>query len=377
MQIQNGIEAPANLQHLYVHIPFCPKVCPYCSFYKEASDRNKTQAFLDSVLLDLDRRLRQVVRCRIETIFFGGGTPSALSVKQLEFLLAGLHQRLDLTALCEWTLEMNPATVSLEKAEMLRGFGVNRISMGVQSWDPEMLSRLGRVHTAYQAERSFHILREAGFTNINLDLIFGIPGQTIEAWEQSLRKTVGMAPEHISAYCLTFEEDTEFFLRHQRGELLQDMEQDARLYELTMALLETAGYRQYEISNYASPGYQCQHNIAYWLGHDYLGLGPSAFSTIGERRWQNTPDTSRYIEQIQAGVEPIHFTEKLTTQIRKAEAIAFGLRTSLGVPESAMDCWTGEVDALRREGYLEKDKSRVRLTANGRMVADSIAELFV
>ena len=116
---------------------------------------------------------------------------------------------------------MNPATVSLEKAEMLRGFGVNRISMGVQSWDPEMLSRLGRVHTAYQAERSFHILREAGFTNINLDLIFGIPGQTIEAWEQSLRKTVGMAPEHISAYCLTFEEDTEFFLRHQRGELLK------------------------------------------------------------------------------------------------------------------------------------------------------------
>ena len=132
------------------------------------------------------------------------------------------------------------------------------------------------------------------------------------------------------------------------------MEQDARLYELTMALLETAGYRQYEISNYASPGYQCQHNIAYWLGHDYLGLGPSAFSTIGERRWQNTPDTSRYIEQIKAGVEPIHFTEKLTTQIRKAEAIAFGLRTSVGVPESAMDFWTGELDALRREGLPRK-----------------------
>jgi oxygen-independent coproporphyrinogen-3 oxidase len=375
MQIQNGIEETAELRHLYVHIPFCPKVCPYCSFYKEASDRNKTQAFLDSVLLDLDRRLREVASCRIETIFFGGGTPSALSVKQLEFLLSGLHQRLDFTGLREWTLEMNPATVSLEKAQMLHDFGVNRISMGVQSWDPEMLNRLGRVHSALQAERSFHILRKAGFTNINLDLIFGIPGQSVETWERSLQKTINLASEHISAYCLTFEEDTEFFRRQQRGELPQDAEQDAQFYELTMALLEAGGYQQYEISNYANPGYECQHNLAYWLGRNYLGLGPSAFSTIGERRWQNSPDTSRYIEQLQTGVEPINFREKITGQIRKAEAIAFGLRTSIGVPASAME--GKELDALRNEGYLEEENSQVRLTAKGRMVADSIAELFV
>ena len=328
MQIQNGIEGTAELHHLYVHIPFCPKVCPYCSFYKEASDRNKTQAFLDAVLLDLDRRLREVASCRIETIFFGGGTPSALSVKQLEFLLSGLHRRLDLTELREWTLEMNPATVSLEKAQMLHDFGVNRISMGVQSWDPEMLNRLGRVHSAPQAERSFHILREAGFTNVNLDLIFGIPGQSIETWEQSLRKTIGLAPEHISAYCLTFEEDTEFFRRHQRGELPQDTEQDAKFYELTMALLEAAAIASTRFPTTRIQVMNALHNLAYWLGQDYLGLGPSAFSTIGERRWQNTPDTSRYIEQLQTGVEPINFQEKITGQIRSAEAIAFGLRTS-------------------------------------------------
>jgi oxygen-independent coproporphyrinogen-3 oxidase len=377
MQIQNGIEGTTGLHHLYVHIPFCPKVCPYCSFYKEASDRNKTQAFLDSVLLDLDRRLREVESCRIETIFFGGGTPSALSVKQLEFLLSGLHRRLDLSGVREWTLEMNPATVSLEKAQMLHDFGVNRISMGVQSWDPEMLNRLGRVHSAPQAERSYHLLREAGFINVNLDLIFGIPGQSAETWEQSLSKTIGLAPEHISAYCLTFEEDTEFFLRHQRGELPQDTEQDAKFYELTMSLLETSGYRQYEISNYAKTGYECLHNLAYWLGRDYLGLGPSAFSTIGERRWQNTPDTSRYIEQLQEGVDPINFKEEITGQIRNAEAIAFGLRTSVGVPESAMKGWISELEALRGEGYLELENSYLRLTAKGRMVADSIAELFV
>jgi len=377
MQIQNGIEGSTGLHHLYVHIPFCPKICPYCSFYKEASDRNKTQAFLDALLLDLDRRLHEIPDCRLETIFFGGGTPSALSVKQLDFVLSGLRRRLDLSGLREWTLEMNPATVSLEKARMLRDFGVNRISMGVQSWDPAILSRLGRVHSAEQAERSFHILREAEFTNLNLDLIFGVPGQSLGTWEQTLKKTVGLAPEHISAYCLTIEEDTEFFRRFQSGELTQDGERDATLYEFTMGTLETAGYHQYEISNYAKAGYECLHNLAYWQGRNYLGVGPSAFSTIGERRWQNTPDTSRYIEQVLCAIEPINFQEHVTDRMRKAETIAFGLRTSIGVSESELTLWTNELKALRHEGYLEQWDARIRLTPKGRLVADSIAELFI
>jgi oxygen-independent coproporphyrinogen-3 oxidase len=260
---------------------------------------------------------------------------------------------------------------------MLRDFGVNRISIGVQSWDPEMLNRLGRVHSAQQAERSFHIVREAGFTNLNLDLIFGVPGQSIETWQRTVEKTVSLAPEHISAYCLTFEEDTEFFRRFQSGEMTQDAEQDASFYEFTMANLATAGYSQYEISNYAKPGYECLHNLAYWLGRNYLGLGPSAFSTIGERRWQNTPDTSRYIEQLRSSIEPINFKEHVSDQMRKAEGIAFGLRTAIGVSASEMTRWTSELDALRQEGYIQEENARIRLTAKGRMVADSIAELFV
>ena len=164
-------------RHLYVHIPFCPKVCPYCSFYKEASDRNKTQDFLDAVLTELDFRQREQP-LQPETIFFGGGTPSALSTGQLEYLLTGLRSRLDLSQLAEWTLEMNPATVSLEKATLLRDLGVTRISMGVQSWDEGLLKVLGRVHNARQAERSYEILREAGIGNVNLDLIFAVPTQT-------------------------------------------------------------------------------------------------------------------------------------------------------------------------------------------------------
>jgi oxygen-independent coproporphyrinogen-3 oxidase len=240
-----------------------------------------------------------------------------------------------------------------------------------------MLSRLGRVHSAQQAERSFHIVREAGFTNLNLDLIFGVPGQSIETWQRTVEKTVSLAPEHISAYCLTFEEDTEFFRRFQSGEMTQDAEQDASFYEFTMANLATAGYSQYEISNYAKPGYECLHNLAYWLGRNYLGLGPSAFSTIGERRWQNTPDTSRYIEQLRSSIEPINFKEHVSDGVRKAEGIAFGLRTALGVSASEMTSWRSEVDALRQEGYIQEENARIRLTAKGRMVADSIAELFV
>jgi oxygen-independent coproporphyrinogen III oxidase len=377
MQIGSGIKVVEELHHLYVHIPFCPKICPYCSFYKEATDRNKTQAFLDAVLVDLDRRLREIRCCRFHTIFFGGGTPSALSVKQLEFLLAGIHRRIDCSHVREWTLEMNPATVSLEKAIMLREFGINRVSMGVQSWDPDMLARLGRVHSAEQAERSFQILREAGFTNVNLDLIFGIPGQNADVWEQSLSMTISLGPEHISAYSLTYEEDTEYFLKYQRGELQKDTEQDALYFERAIAILEDAGYGQYEISNFAKPGYECLHNLAYWRGRNYLGLGPSAFSTIDGKRWQNTPDTRRYIQQFQAGLEPFGFQEQITAQIRATESIAFGLRTAEGVPQALLEPWAIELEELRREGYLETEDARIRLTRKGRLVADSIAELFV
>jgi oxygen-independent coproporphyrinogen III oxidase len=377
MQILSGIEDPNVLRHLYVHIPFCPKICPYCSFYKETSDRNKTQAFLDSILVELDWRLDRISRGSLETIFFGGGTPSALPMNQLAFLLSGLRRRLDLSNIHEWTLEMNPATVSLEKAKMIRDFGVNRISMGVQSWNSKILETLGRVHSAEQAEHSFEILREAGFTNLNLDLIFGVPEQSVLEWKETLEKTIGLEPEHVSAYCLTYEEDTEFFRRFSRGELIQDVERDAALYELTMNILEEAGYRQYEISNYARDGFACLHNLGYWNGHNYIGLGPSAFSTVGPRRWMNTSDTSRYIEQIQSNIEPIAFEETLPSQTRQAEQIAFGLRTSAGVPESQMAGWPEEVASLLSEGYLEKAADRVRLTTRGRMVADSVAELFV
>ncbi len=364
------------IRHLYVHIPFCPKVCPYCSFYKEASDRNKTQRFLDSVLAELDARLLERA-VQPETIFFGGGTPSALSTPQLDYLLSGLRARLDLSELREWTLEMNPATVSLEKAALLRGLGVNRISMGVQSWDEGLLKQLGRVHSGAQAERSYEILREAGFENVNLDLMFAVPTQTRAQWQASLEKTIALKPEHISAYCLTFEEDTAYFARFTRGELTQDEAWDADLFEATMDTLGAAGFEQYEISNYAQPGRDCLHNLAYWLGADYLGLGPSAFSTVGARRWQNVADTSAYCDRIERGEPAESFTEALSEATRRSERIAFGLRTNRGVSRESVAPWTADVAQFERDGFLDAKGDHLVLSRRGKLMADTVAETFV
>ena len=362
-----------GIKHLYVHVPFCPKICPYCSFYKEASDRNRTQAFLDAVLLELD----SAPYLQPTTIFFGGGTPSALSSRQLAFLINGLREQLDLSGLQEWTIEMNPATVSEEKARLLRSLGINRVSMGVQAWQPELLDRLGRVHSAAQALRSYQILRSAGFENVNLDLIFGIPGQTAEQWRESLLQTIELGPEHISAYCLTYEEDTEYFLRLGAGEFVQDAGRDAELFEQTMDTLEQHGYSQYEISNYARPGKECLHNLAYWTGKEYLGLGPSAFSTVASRRWQNVPNTPDYIKRVRESGSACLFNEIITPDIHRAEKVVFGLRTNPGIPEEWVEPWRQPIGELVTEGLVERNAGKIRLSRSGRMVADAIGELFV
>src|SRR5450755_787574 len=214
------------IRHLYVHIPFCARICPYCAFYKARANHSETQRFCAAAVLELSQKAAEF-DVAFETIFFGGGTPTALTTAQLESLLRGFHEQLDLSGLVEWTMEANPGSVAAGKADVLKRFGVNRISLGVQSWDDALLKVLGREHDANQAEESFRILRAAGFSNINVDLMFGLPGQTVEQWRATLEKTIALRPEHVSTYCLTYEEDTEFFLRHSRGEYREDADADA------------------------------------------------------------------------------------------------------------------------------------------------------
>ena len=363
----------APIYHLYVHIPFCARICPYCAFYKDLLDRSQTGRFCEAILRDVDQQCASFALTP-ETIYLGGGTPTALTTSQLEFLLGGFRERLDLSSLAEWTIEANPGSVSARKAALLHELGVNRVSLGVQSWDNELLKLLGREHSTHQAEQSFHILRAAGFSNINVDLMFGLPGQTVEQWKFTLEKTINLQPEHISAYCLTYEEDTEFFLRHARGELLQDTDTDAAFFEMTMSILEGAGYEQYEISNYARSGFASVHNRAYWLGKDYLGVGPSAFSTVDMDRWQNVCDYRTYADRVLSGQSPSAFSENLTNEMKRMERIALSLRMREGLAASELKHFGQETDEFISLGLLRESDGNFTLTRKGKTLADSIAE---
>jgi len=372
-----------GVRHIYVHIPFCARICPYCAFYKDLLDRSQTSRFCEALLRELElhefRRRTGDRRSllRPSTIYFGGGTPTALNIAQLELLLRGFHETLDLSRLVEWTIEANPGSVSARKAALLKKFGVNRISLGVQSWDDELLKLLGREHNAQQADKSFRILRGAGFTNVNVDLMFGLPSQTVDQWRATLEKTIALQPEHISTYCLTYEEDTEFFLRHARGEFRQDADADAEFFEMTMAILENTGYEHYEISNYARPGIESAHNRAYWLGEDYLGIGPSAVSTVDMRRWQNVCDYRAYIDLVLSGRSPRASSENLTDEMKLTERIALSLRTRDGVSVSDLKQFAQQADEFIALGLLRNWSGNFVLTQKGKALADSIAEAFV
>jgi oxygen-independent coproporphyrinogen-3 oxidase len=376
---ERAIDNPAGtgaVRHLYVHIPFCARICPYCAFYKERADPAQTARFCAAILAELAGQAAQFPLL-LETIFFGGGTPTALTTAQLATLFNGWPALLDLSELREWTFEANPGSVSERKARLLRDHGVNRISLGVQSFDDGLLRLLGREHSAAQAEASFHLLRRNGCENLNIDLMFGLPGQTLAQWEATLQRAIALGPDHVSAYCLTYEEDTEFFLRHARGEYRTDAEADADFFTIAGELLGAAGFAQYEVSNYARPGFESVHNRAYWGGHDYLGIGPSAVSTVGLRRWQNVSDYRVYADRLLAGESASTGDEVLTPQMKRAEAVALSLRTSRGVPAEWVNDRPNEVEEFVRLGLMQQEAERYVLTRAGRFLADSVAEAFV
>jgi oxygen-independent coproporphyrinogen-3 oxidase len=375
-RVDNSAAKSGAVRHIYVHIPFCARICPYCAFYKERADPAQAARFCAAILAELAMQQRQF-ELQPETIFFGGGTPTALTTGQLETLLGGFRAQLNLSQLREWTFEANPGSVSERKARLLRGSGVNRISLGVQSVDDELLQLLGREHDAAQAEASFILLRRSGFQNLNIDLMFGLPGQTLAQWEVTLQRAIALQPDHISAYCLTYEEDTEFFHRHTRGEFRTDPEADADFFTLAGELLGRAGFEHYEVSNYARPGFESVHNRAYWSGQDYLGLGPSAVSTVGLRRWSNISDYRAYADRLLGGQPASMGDEVLTLQMKRSESIALSLRTNSGVPVEWLKDRPGEIEEFVRLGLMSPNSGRYILTPRGRFLADTVAVAFI
>src|SRR5438067_12549482 len=357
-----------TVRHLYVHFPFCARICPYCAFYKTRGHAVEVGRFCEALV----RELQATGALLPSTIYFGGGTPTALKTSQLELILSAFHQQLDLSELKEWTIEADPGSVSARKAALLKKFGVNRISLGVQSWDNDLLNLLGREHNAAQAEESFCIFRDAGFSNISIDLMFALPGQTERQWRDSLQKTITLEPEHISTYCLTYEDDTEFLARFERGEFAVTDETETRFLELAMTTLEMAGYEQYEISNYARRGFRSEHNRAYWRGEDYIGIGPSAFSTRGLERWQNVANHNEYARRLFANESPVASIEKLTPAMKRTEYIALGLRTREGIGVHTIG--QNQAERLISDGLLSRQANRFALTRAGKLLADSVAE---
>ncbi len=297
-----------------------------------------------------------------------------LSPKHLTDLFASLKNIFDLSETTEITLEANPATFDLEKARLFKSLGVTRVSLGIQSFSPNVLKTLGREHSPEQASESVAILRAAGIPSVNIDLMFSIPGQSLADWESTLRHAVSLKPDHISAYNLTYEEDTAFFDSLKNGTYAENEDDDADHYHLAEIILTAAGFDHYETSNYAQPGHHSQHNQGYWEGADYLGLGPSAVSTIHGVREKNVSDTAAYMARVKTIGHAIQETETLTPAQRRVELIALGLRTTRGIPVELLGA-----DALQKakvltdENLLHISESRIYLTTLGRPLVDPIA----
>lgn len=363
----------APVRHLYVHTPFCAKVCPYCAFYVHLGGGDAQREFVAALRAEWSRA-RIEFPLALETIYFGGGTPSILSAE----LFSEVAQELSLeNHVREFTLEVNPATVTLEKAAAWRAAGVNRISLGAQSFDADLLKTLGRQHAPGDIAETCALLRAHGFGNINIDLMFALPAQSESKWEETLQAALACAPQHVSAYALTYEEDTPFFEKLQRGEWRQDEEREIAMFERTRAVLGAAGLVDYEISNFARPGFESQHNLGYWRGADYLGLGPSACSTVGGLRWRNVPDTKAYAEHLTRGESVRGELETLDPATRAKERIMFGLRMREGVARTEFGDADQQLSKLAEQGLADEANGRICLTPRGRLVADSVAAMFV
>ena len=378
---------------LYIHVPFCARKCEYCAFYSEPTTSGLSDRYTAALIRELELTSAGH-HDTPHTVFFGGGTPSLLSLSQWERIF-GAMQRFGFLGANEWTVECNPATVSLDKARLLRSHGVNRISMGVQSLDSDLLNRLGRVHSRDMVFRSFDTLRQAGFDNINIDLMFAIPGQTMAIWRDTLNEALAMGSEHLSCYEVIYEEDTPLFRQLRAGEFDVDEDLACAMYERLLERAASAGLEQYEVANFARrgtapheglPRFACRHNINYWRGGQFDGLGPSACGYRNGVRTRNWADTIRYSEQLERGVRPVESREALPPLARAGEIAAFGLRMNSGwsfdefqrrTGYDLRQDWSAEMDELVGRGWGWRGMGGFRLTTPGLRFADSAAECFL
>ncbi len=367
---------------IYVHIPFCEKKCIYCDFYSIERTEH-IASFIDTLCTEIMLRAEESDDLpKATSVFFGGGTPSLLSPEQMGRIITTIRSNYPVNDDAEWTMECNPGTVTHESLCGYRALGINRLSFGVQSFNESELAFLHRIHSPKQAEDAITLARASGFDNVNLDVMFALPEQTMESWQSTLEKVIALAPEHISAYSLIFEEGTPLFTMLQRGSVREaNEEQDASMYEYAIKRLLDAGYTQYEVSNFARTGRECIHNCTYWSGDEYISFGPSAHGLVNEMRYWNFRSLTRYSEIIGSHALPTANIELLTKSERMFERAFLELRAKgIRLDEFRSDFGIHIPDALgkelelwEQEGLINQSHGRLKLTASGYLVCDELS----
>ncbi|MGR3178948.1 MAG: radical SAM family heme chaperone HemW [Candidatus Anammoxibacter sp.] len=373
-----------SITALYIHIPFCARKCNYCDFNSIEYENSIVDAYINAIEKELDLiRDKYVFR----TIYIGGGTPTVLNGNQLKELLNLINGCIDHRELIEYTVEANPGTLSKEKIHILKNNLVNRISLGAQSFNDAHLKTLGRIHTSKNTYNTYSLLRENGFSNINIDLIFGIPYQTVKEWQDDLNLAISLNPEHISTYSLTYENGTVFDKLLSRGVYQKINESDELdMYKSAISLLTNNGFTHYEISNFAKEGNDSLHNLVYWKNQEYIGIGPGACSFINGRRVSNEKDVVKYIQNVDTHKDNTTFSENLPPREHASETLIMGLRMKSGISNNRFlrqtgyqfaDIFNTQMSELRKMGFINSNNGRLSLTEKGLFVADSVMMEFL
>ena len=362
---------------MYVHAPFCSSTCDFCAFYQEKPRKNSVKKFLSS--LNAEWKLVSPGR-RIDTVYLGGGTPGALATSDLKRLCDFIQEASGGEAV-EWTTELAPSETTPEKLAVLRDAGVTRISMGIQSFQSRILESLGREHPPQRLRRAYDWIREAGFEEVNLDLIFCVPGQSLSDWRSDLEIAVSWEPDHLSTYCLIYEEKAALFAKVKRGEVGPDLEEEERFYSFTWDFLRGAGYNQYEVANFSRKEKRCRHNWNVWRMNEWIGLGPSAASQRGSERWSNTASLDRWGDAVTKGRLSREEVVCLTPRELAEDYMLFGLRLNEGVnlaelarrwPEVELASLLPFLHRLVQEGLMEQVGESYSVTDQGRLVVDRL-----
>lgn len=365
---------------IYIHIPFCRSKCDYCDFYSLAGQEGRMDDYQKALLAHMKETAPQTRGWQIDTVYFGGGTPSFYGEKRLRELLRLIGKRFDLAKDAEITVECNPDSVDLKMLQALRRAGVNRLSLGVQSACDRELQSLHRPHDFQQAVQAVALARKAKFQNLSLDLIYGLPGQELAGWQDTVEQILSLKPEHLSCYGLKVEEGTPLDYRVSRGEKLPDDDAQADMYLWTVERLEKEGYRQYEISNFARSGFQSRHNLKYWMGRPYIGFGPGAHSDFGGRRYSFVRDLEGYISGVLEGGTVIDASDLIPARERGSEYLMLRLRTTRGIEEWEyrreffldFDPIEQKLEDYERHGWAERHERRWNLTPKGFLISNQL-----